>query len=332
MHFHCFFQIFFLTSRVHPGETQASYVFNGFLDFILRKNDKRARVLRDLFVFKMVPMLNPDGVKRGHYRTDSFGVNLNRTFIDPDIFRQPTIFALKTLMMYHHFNRTDPKLCTKELKCSASENIPTKTTDSGVKTLPKCSTMPCLNNNQSTLLLGENLPENVEENVDRLFTRIDKFVIDYKEEHVHLTQDECTDLSVYDLAIDEKSINQDNENNNHIDLDKNISHKEKEVKSKDTDSERTEEKFDEGIEFYIDLHGHASKRGCFVYGNYVDQEKDMVECMLYPKLISLNSQNFDFNGCDFNERNMYHKDKRDGLSKEGSGRVSMFKTLGIIHR
>lgn len=46
----------------------------------------------------------------------------------------------------------------------------------------------------------------------------------------------------------------------------------------------------------------------------------------------MNTAHFDFTGCNFTERNMYAKDKRDGMSKEGSGRVAIFKALGIIHR
>lgn len=33
---------------------------------------------------------------------------------------------------------------------------------------------------------------------------------------------------------------------------------------------------DSGIAFYVDLHGHASKRGCFIYGNYFEDEDTQV--------------------------------------------------------
>lgn len=31
-----------------------------------------------------------------------------------------------------------------------------------------------------------------------------------------------------------------------------------------------------GIAYYFDLHGHASKRGCFIYGNYFPDVEKMV--------------------------------------------------------
>lgn len=58
---------------------------------------------------------------------------------------------------------------------------------------------------------------------------------------------------------------------------------------------------------YIDLHGHASKKGIFMYGNYLPKIAESVECMLLPRLMSLNSHHFHFDACVFSERNMYHK-------------------------
>ena len=82
-----------ITSRVHPGETPASHVFDGLLAFLLRDDDPRAIALRDRFVFKLIPMLNPDGVYHGHYRADTRGANLNRKYASATYDAHPSIFA-----------------------------------------------------------------------------------------------------------------------------------------------------------------------------------------------------------------------------------------------
>ena len=61
----------FLSCRVHPGETPASYVLNGIWNFITNEKSEQARILRQRFVFKVVPVLNPDGVYRGYFRLDT---------------------------------------------------------------------------------------------------------------------------------------------------------------------------------------------------------------------------------------------------------------------
>lgn len=91
---------------MHPGETPASYTFKGLLKFLLDKNDQRAKVFRDRFVMVLVPMLNPDGVSRGHYRMDTAGLNLNRFYKNPTIEQHPSIYAVKEIVMYLH-NRGD---------------------------------------------------------------------------------------------------------------------------------------------------------------------------------------------------------------------------------
>jgi cytosolic carboxypeptidase protein 2/3 len=44
-----------LAARVHPGETQASWMLQGVIDFLV-SDDEQAKFLREKFVFKIVPM------------------------------------------------------------------------------------------------------------------------------------------------------------------------------------------------------------------------------------------------------------------------------------
>eukprot|EP01012_Entosiphon_sulcatum_P033713 TRINITY_DN4268_c0_g1_i1.p1 TRINITY_DN4268_c0_g1~~TRINITY_DN4268_c0_g1_i1.p1 ORF type:complete len:897 (+),score=98.87 TRINITY_DN4268_c0_g1_i1:56-2746(+) len=182
---------FVVSARVHAGEVPASHVLDGLITFLLG-DDPRAIAARNQFVFKLIPMLNPDGVVRGHYRTDTRGVNLNRCFVDPDPALHPAIYHMKNLLVG----------CHKSGK----------------------------------------------------------------------------------LAL------------------------------------------------YLDLHGHATKRGCFMYGNCMETDELQARNLLFPKLVALNTPYFDFGACNFSEQNMRAKDKRDGgLSKEGTGRVRLFVETGLVH-
>ena len=179
--------VVFFSARVHPGETPAQWVLEGIVRFLLRDGncDPRAAALRNNFVFKIIPILNPDGVARGHYRADTLGMNLNRTYQFPTREKEPTIHAAKTTVMSYFAE-------------------------------------------------------------DRL-------------------------------------------------------------------------------QLYVDLHAHASKRGVFIYGNRCDGLKVQIENMLLVRLMTLNTRWLDFDACNFSEKNMKAKDRRDkGASKEGSGRVAIY--------
>lgn len=54
----------FLSARVHPGETNASWVMKGTLEYLM-SNNPSAQCLRESYIFKIIPMLNPDGVING---------------------------------------------------------------------------------------------------------------------------------------------------------------------------------------------------------------------------------------------------------------------------
>ena len=86
-----------VTGRVHPGETYGSFMMEGFLRFVV-SDDPAAVFLRQKIVFHVVPMLNPDGVIMGNYRTGFAGCDLNRQFQRPDYILHPTVMAVKTLI------------------------------------------------------------------------------------------------------------------------------------------------------------------------------------------------------------------------------------------
>lgn len=93
-------KVVLLTARVHPGETPSSYAIQGAIDMLTDANNPIARELLNLFVFKVVPMINPDGVSRGHFRTDCHLQDLNRYYDDPTPQMHSTVFAIKQLLSH----------------------------------------------------------------------------------------------------------------------------------------------------------------------------------------------------------------------------------------
>ncbi|CAI2359128.1 unnamed protein product [Moneuplotes crassus] len=178
----------FFTARVHPGETPASHALKGVFDLLTDFDNPMSKALLKEFVFKIIPVLNPDGVYRGHFRLDTKGQNLNRYYKDPTITTQPTIFAAK-----------------------------------------------------AAIIQQRNLGK---------------------------------------------------------------------------------------LKVYIDFHAHSGKKASFMYGNHLYGKSQVNNCLL-AKLVSMNSLNFDFQECQFSEEMMNVVDKRDGLSRDGCGRISIWQTTGI---
>ncbi|CAM9283901.1 unnamed protein product [Pylaiella littoralis] len=187
--------VIFVSARVHPGETPASFVFQGILRFLLDPSDPRAAELRRRFIFKLVPLLNPDGIAAGHFRQDSYGNNLNRHYVDPDVEKHSSVYAAKAVVM-HHAARPAGR---------------------GWLTL------------------------------------------------------------------------------------------------------------------YLDLHAHASARGCFMYGNHLPNLDDQAENQLLPLLMTVNTPHFDYASCNFTLKHMSRVDSGDsGLSAEGTGRVFYGTHAGVL--
>lgn len=107
-----------LTSRVHPGiniynllgEVPSSWVIKGVIDF-LTSDSPEAKILRKHYVFRIIPMLNPDGVIYGNYRCSLLGYDLNRKWISPKKSLQPTVYYAKQIIKFMQEEREIALYC-----------------------------------------------------------------------------------------------------------------------------------------------------------------------------------------------------------------------------
>lgn len=502
-----------LTARVHPGETPASHVIMGCIRSLL-SDEPHVRWLRQQYVFKVIPMLNPDGVSRGHYRTDIHGINLNRVYESPSPVLHPQVFAAKALAVYHHQAGRQPTLSqltgstNTQIRTDISSTADSAETDSGemsandeslvssahlASPASQCnrkawcttrvltprhdrdhhpedrnpgpedrdrvpvsaSIAPALHSpSNHTNSNKETTAENTRSPPSPVFqynprTKSSKISDEEKEgveDHLNVPPENCQALVDLDVsstswtcsAADDnscsvpvpggcggggggnaeavvlsgsllepggsqfhtsttaaaaagmryirdsnsdplltfqpfQSINPLSSSSPSVTLEPrsdclpNVEDSRGDEQSStstiDCPSTSTETIADTKLRcaenpaarcqggrevnagccccrdyvescgsqlfLYVDMHGHASKRGCFVYGNHFDEPSDMVDCLLLPKLMSINSANFDFLASNFSERNMQARGRRDGLSKEGSGRVGLFRSTGL---
>lgn len=70
-----------------------------------------ASILRDKFIFKIIPMLNPDGVVCGNYRCSLAGCDLNRRWKNPSNIFHPIIHNARKLVTNLGFKRKLAMFC-----------------------------------------------------------------------------------------------------------------------------------------------------------------------------------------------------------------------------
>jgi hypothetical protein len=94
-------------ARQHPWETGTSYVMEGALRFLV-SDDPAARRLRDTTIFKLMPMMNPDGAALGFVRFNAHGYDTNRQWDLVDLRdkqwlgKMPEIWYVKTAILGQH--------------------------------------------------------------------------------------------------------------------------------------------------------------------------------------------------------------------------------------
>ena len=82
----------------------------GVIDYLLSDSED-AKLLRKNYVFRIVPMINPDGVIYGNYRCSLLGYDLNRRWKAPDRSFQPTIYYTKRTIRFMSQEREISLFC-----------------------------------------------------------------------------------------------------------------------------------------------------------------------------------------------------------------------------
>jgi murein tripeptide amidase MpaA len=82
----------------HPGETPAAWAAEGLLARLMDDEDPVVRALLERVNLAIVPFVNLDGARLGNHRTNAAGVDLNRTWDDPDADDAPETRAILDML------------------------------------------------------------------------------------------------------------------------------------------------------------------------------------------------------------------------------------------
>lgn len=91
-------KIVWILARQHPVETTSSYMVEGIINYLLNlmmKARQEEDHFYDNYIFKIVPMVNPDGVIHGNTRAELTGIDPNRVWKKPSKTVTPNIYTIK---------------------------------------------------------------------------------------------------------------------------------------------------------------------------------------------------------------------------------------------
>ena len=179
-------------------------------------------------------------------RTDSRGVNLNRQYLNPIPELHPSIYAAKTLLLHHH---THNRLHKTQGSSTNTHSTPLNTKPSNQHPAPP-PTAHEMSLNQRVAEKDANpalpeVPMVTEENVwvnTEMGKEEPKSSSSSSDTVASLTGEETVPLVEEQESVPPQ---------------------------------------EGGVAYYVDLHGHASKRGCFMYGNSLPDESQQVKDDLF---------------------------------------------------
>lgn len=74
-------KVYWIIARQHPAEVVGSYDVKAVIEFLIGSSDE-AKIMRRASIFKIIPMMNPDGVYQGWTRANGHACDLNREWLD----------------------------------------------------------------------------------------------------------------------------------------------------------------------------------------------------------------------------------------------------------
>ncbi len=91
-------KIIIIIARQHPSEVVSSWIAEGLIQGLISENPQFEELLRK-YIFKIVPMVNIDGVIYGNSRCDISGSDCNRKWTkNSNQVLYPTVSAIRKLV------------------------------------------------------------------------------------------------------------------------------------------------------------------------------------------------------------------------------------------
>ncbi|XKL65279.1 hypothetical protein PGB90_008699 [Kerria lacca] len=86
-------RVIVILCRAHPGDSPTSFICQGIIDFLI-SNHPIVEHLRSQVVFKIIPMVNPDGVVLGNFRSNLLGADFDRNWNKISQWIHPALYAV----------------------------------------------------------------------------------------------------------------------------------------------------------------------------------------------------------------------------------------------